>query len=130
MKPFEAYNPSKEYFGPQGHWSSPFIQQALQFVDIPGEVRPEFDEAVNYAAYLHDKAYYGRKSSGFLANIWNEWHRNRADKKLRDDIRAFSREWRDWLKPEHVKNIKICSDIVYAGLVAGGWKFYKTGKED
>ena len=127
MKQFEEYNPKTRYFGPQGHWSSPFIQEALQFVDIPSEIRPEFDKAVNYAAYLHDKAYAGTKSNGWLAKLWNEWQRNKADKKLRDDIRAFGREWRDWLKPEHLKSIKICSDIVYSGLVAMGWNFYRVG---
>jgi len=76
----ETYDPTVDYFGPQGHWLSDFIPKIPPSLrDCSDLIQEAVRRGVNHAAWKHDVDYGQRKEVGLLGKVVNAFKRRAAD---------------------------------------------------
>lgn len=115
------YDPRRNYFGAEN----------TKLADLFGEIlkrMPSLRDGWNYAAYNHDKAYAGKKATGFFGRIVNYYKRKKADNKFRDELEdavGFA-EVETRISTDGADRAMTLAKYSYKAVRALGWKFYRT----
>lgn len=122
-----TYDPSKDYFGPNGSWLSRFIPDYPPTLDdAPGNVRELIKESFNRdAAFPHDVDYTGKKASGLWGRIKDALERRKADKRFHCSMIRSIMLYSDFLTREQIEECLYFSDAAYRVVRGLGWIFYK-----
>jgi len=128
MNEFEKYDPDTKYFGPQGHSASKYIHIGVEMMPINPDLKDCFEDMLNRAGYAHDKAYHGERRSGFFGLWIDELARRQADKKLRNEIKYWAFEYKDWLYQYEFKAVLGFAKATYHSIRKAGWIFFRTGE--
>ncbi len=114
------YDPRVNYFGAEN----------TKLADLFGEIlklMPSLRDGWNYAAYNHDKAYAGKKATGFFGYIRNYYKRLKADQKFRDDLEeaiTFAEDERK-ISYHRADRAMILAKISYKAVRYFGWQSYR-----
>ena len=136
MKDFEQYDHTKKYFGPQGSPLSQYIHIGVEIMPINIDLRDSFDHMLNVAGYEHDKEYHGTRRGGFsgtwideFSGTWiDELARRRADKRLRNTIKEWAEEHKDWMNKLEYKAVHLFAKTTYHAIRRCGFIFFRTGE--
>lgn len=115
------YDSRKNYFGAEN----------TKLADLFGEIlklMPELRDGWNYAAYNHDKAYLGKKKTGFFGLIVNFYGRLKADNKFRSDLEeaiTFAED-EGKISYDRADRAMTLAKYSYKAVRLLGWKYYKT----
>ena len=129
MKKFEKYDPKTRYFGPQGSPLSQYIHIGVDIMPINLDLRKDFNEMLNRAGYEHDKAYHGTRRGGFFGLWIDELARRQADKRLRNAIKYWAYEYREWMDELEFKAVLAFAKATYHSIRKAGWVFFRTGED-
>jgi hypothetical protein len=115
------YDPRVNYFGAEN----------TKLADILGEIlklMPALRDGWNYAAYNHDKAYSGKKKTGFFARIINFYKRKAADRNFRAALEeaVTIAEVERKISYHRADRAMTLAKYSYKAVRALGWKFYRT----